>query len=71
MDEAEGAGVAEGGDEAAPDGGFVAGEGVAVGPGDADSGIVGVGVVVGFDGGGEGRLAVDGVLVAGVDGAGG
>ncbi len=51
MYEAEGEGVAQGGDEAAADGGFVAGVGVAVGPGDGDGGVVGVGGVVGLYGG--------------------
>ena len=64
--EPEGEGVAEGGGEAAPDGGFVACEGVAVGPCDRYSWVVWVGVVVGLYGGGHGLLGVDGVLVAGV-----
>lgn len=54
LHEPEAEGIAKGGGEPSTYGGFVAGVGVAVGPGDGDGGVVWVCAVVGLDGGGHG-----------------
>ena len=68
--ESKGACVAQRGYKPASRFGFGDCDGVAVGPGDANGGVIWVGIVVGLDGGRHGLFGVDGMLATGVDGAG-